>query len=288
MKTDWYKSGAVTLVFLILVWQIAVFAHKAAVETVVAHRDRPDTVFVCPVSCGDSRETAGSSTEENRAASVQKRTAPHSDTARAIYSKATPRRYESFRFNPNTISEDELERLGFSPKQAASIIRYREAGGRFRRKSDFAKSFVVADSVYSRLESFIDIPLIDINKADSAAFDELPGIGPYFAAKMVEYREEIGGYVCKEQLMDIWHFDKERYDGLEDLICCTPSERSYDIWRLPLDSLRALPYIRNYQTARAIILFRENTPEQQWSIRALKDAGIITGETAVQLERLGL
>ena len=96
------------------------------------------------------------------------------------------RKVENFPFDPNTVSQQDLQRLGFSEKQAASIVNYRAKGGRFHRPSDFAKSFVVADSVFRRLEPYISIPQIDINAADSAAFDNLPGIGPYYAAKMVE------------------------------------------------------------------------------------------------------
>ena len=32
----------------------------------------------------------------------------------------TPRKYESFRFDPNTVSVDDLMRLGFTQKQAQS------------------------------------------------------------------------------------------------------------------------------------------------------------------------
>ena len=89
---------------------------------------------------------------------------------------AKRRPVENFMFNPNTASHDDFQRLGFSEKQASALVNYRNKGGIFRRKSDFAKSFVVADSVYRRLEPYIDIPLLDLNTADSAAFDGLPGI----------------------------------------------------------------------------------------------------------------
>ena len=128
------------------------------------------------------------------------------------------RKVENFPFDPNTVSQQDLQRLGFTEKQAASIVNYRAKGGRFHRPSDFAKSFVVADSVFRRLEPYISIPQIDINAADSAAFDNLPGIGPYYAAKMVEYRAHIQGYTYPEQLLDIWNFGQERLDGLLDLI----------------------------------------------------------------------
>jgi DNA uptake protein ComE-like DNA-binding protein len=193
---------------------------------------------------------------------------------------------ESFRFDPNTVSVDELCRLGFSPKQAQSIVSYREKGGRFRRKSDFAKSFVVSDSVFRRLENFIDIPLVDLNLADSAAFDTLPGIGGWFASRMVEYRKALGGYSYKEQLMDIRNFDQEKFDALSDLITLSEEHMTpYALWTLPVDSLCRHPYIRNYETAKSIVLYRETTPRSQWTVKGLSDAGIISEECASKLSR---
>ena len=212
---------------------------------------------------------------------------PHSKEAEAVYRSSVPRRVESFRFNPNTATLEDFVRLGFSEKQAQSILNYREKGGRFRRKSDFAKSFVVADSVYKRLEPFIDIPRIDINKADSAAFDALPGVGGWTAAKMVEYRAQLHGYSCPEQLMEIWHFDRERYDGLKDLIVCSPVP-AYPFWSLPADSLRLHPHIRSWQTAKAIVFYREHNPPDKWTVDGLLSAGILTEDQAEKLGRCKL
>lgn len=63
-----------------------------------------------------------------------------------------------FPFNPNTVSLDSLTLLGFSVKQAQTILRYREKGGRFRRKEDFAKIYTVSPEMYERLAPFITIP----------------------------------------------------------------------------------------------------------------------------------
>lgn len=228
-----FKIGAIALAFLIIGYQSALFIHKAAVLRIEAGRDRPDTVYVvdealaarllagsdgsvpAPAVSGKDDRASDSGTEESI---VIRRESTHSQAVSAI--RESTRRVESFRFDPNTAGIQDLMRLGFSQKQAQAIINYRAKGGRFHRKEDFAKSFVVSDSIYTRLEPYIDIPLLDINKADSAAFDALPGIGPYFAAKMVAYRESIGGYSYTEQLMDIERFDLERYEGIKDLIYC--------------------------------------------------------------------
>ena len=41
-----FRVGAIALVFLIIGYQLALFVYKASVTAVVAHRDRPDTVYV--------------------------------------------------------------------------------------------------------------------------------------------------------------------------------------------------------------------------------------------------
>ena len=214
---------------------------------------------------------------------VIRRNAPHSEKVQQV--RRASRKVENFRFNPNAVSVEDLIRLGFTEKQAQSIDNYRAAGGRFRRPSDFARSYVVADTVFQRLEPYITIPKLDINKADSAAFDDLPGIGPYFAAKMVNYRQRLGGYSYKEQLMDIYNFDREKYNGLSDLITCSKPAKPFRLWTLGADSLRLHPYIKDWQTARSIVLFRENTPPEGRTVEALAANAILTEEAARRLSR---
>lgn len=302
-----FKVGAIALVCLIIGFQTALFVRQAAVSAVAAHRDRPDTVYVVDsalaaellhgagftemgggapfdysgapsdysgpptvnggTGAGRAPERAGVITGAaygNRMGVVIRRESQHTPMAKAM----APRRAESFRFNPNTVSVEDLVRLGFSRRQAESIDAYRQKGGRYRRPSDFAKSYVVADSVYERLRPFIDIPRLDINAADSAAFDDLPGIGPYFAARMVQMRSRLHGYSFPEQLMDIYNFDEERYNALSDLITVGPAP-AYQLWTLPEDSLAMHPYIGR-QSAHGVLIYRQNTPPERRSVLDLK------------------
>lgn len=287
-----FKFGAVCLVFLLIGFQAALFVNKAAVLRIESLRDHPDTVYVVRyVGSGDEAAPLfgneggrfSGTVEDGSATDTFRRNSAHSATVQKV--RGGKRQVESFRFNPNTVSVEDLQRLGFSQKQAQSIENYRSKGGRFRRKSDFAKSFVVADSVYGRLESYIDIPLLDINKADSAAFDDLPGIGPYFAAKMVWYRERLGGYSYPEQLMDIYNFDESKYNGLSDLICCSPPSKPFRLWQLPADSLRMHPYIGGWREAEAIVLLRKKYPSDSLSVDLLERAGILPVEKCEKLSR---
>ena len=281
-----FTTGAIALVFLIIGFEVALFVHKAAVTRLVADRDRPDTVYIVErvrekVPADTDPDTQ--SVEEERDTIYARRSGSHSPEAVRIREKAAPRRVETFRFNPNTVSLEDLMRLGFSEKQAQSILNYRAKGGRFRRPADFAKSYVVADSVFDRLSPFIDIPRIDINQADSAAFETLPGIGPYFASKMVSYRKALGGYSHPEQLLEIYHFDREKYDGLKDLITCS-KPAPYPLWTLSERDLSRHPYISRDE-AHSIVLYRTHQPKDQWTLEGMNRAGLLSEEHYAKLSR---
>lgn len=274
-----FVTGVIAMTFLIIGYQTALFMHRAAVTKIAADRDSPDTVYVI-------KEAVSADVPDSMGMKTVHRSSGHSPRAQAVRNCMPRRKVESFRFNPNTATEEELCRLGFTPKQAQSIINYRNKGGRFRRPEDFAKSYVVSDSIFRRLKPYIDIPLVDLNQADSAAFDALPGIGGWFASKMIEHRKALGGYSYKEQLMDIYRFNQEKFDGLSDLITVSDEYVTpYPLWSLPADSLRLHPYIRNIETARAIVLFRENNPPEKHTVEDLANAFILPEEDALRLSR---
>lgn len=274
--------GVIALAFLLIGYQTALFIHRATVLKIAQVRDEPDTVYVYRGG-GDEMVSDGSG-RTGETYSVQRKNGYHAPRTEAVRQNAPRKRVESFRFDPNTVSVEDLCRLGFTMKQAQSIDNYRKKGGKFRRKGDFAKSYVVADSVFKRLEKFIDIPLVDLNLADSAAFDALPGIGGWFASKIIEHRKALGGYSYKEQLMDIYRFGQEKYDALSDLVTVSADNVTpYPLWTLPADSLRLHPYINDSETAHAIVLFRENNPAGQLTVESLVSAGIISSENAQKL-----
>ena len=61
-------------------------------------------------------------------------------------------------FNPDTLSRENWQQIGFSAKQAEVILKYRNKIGGFRYKEQLADCFVINASAYKRIELYIALP----------------------------------------------------------------------------------------------------------------------------------
>ena len=301
-------SGAVALIFLILGFQLAIFVMKVV--------ERP-SVQESPAEMGGYGAEApvegvrpadghlpGDSPAENGMAGSRPvpaapkrqaayRPSPHAQAEKSRYGgyEAPPRQYsrpkrnvESFRFDPNTVSGEDLVRLGLSERQAESILNYRKKGGRFRAKEDFGKMYVVSDTLYERLESFIDIPRLELNSADSAALVSLRGIGPWYARKIIDYREALGGFCSVDQLLEINGMDKERLTPLKPQVRVDASlVRPLRIWDLGEEQLAAHPYVGR-SAARSIARFRRVCDTSAWTLEQLVHENALDSISARRLK----
>ena len=59
---------------------------------------------------------------------------------------------------------------------------------------------------------------VDLNTAEQADLETLPGIGPELASRIIAYRQTIGAFVSKEQIMDVEGIGEKRYADMEQLI----------------------------------------------------------------------
>lgn len=60
--------------------------------------------------------------------------------------------------------------------------------------------------------------LVNINSADAATLDTLPGIGPVYAGRIINYRTKHGGFKRKEDLMKVEGLGQSTFDKLKDKI----------------------------------------------------------------------
>ncbi|WP_300766798.1 helix-hairpin-helix domain-containing protein [uncultured Bifidobacterium sp.] len=59
---------------------------------------------------------------------------------------------------------------------------------------------------------------IDINSADESELDELPGVGPVLASRIVEYRQSIGRFTSIDQLLDVSGIGSKTMERLRPLV----------------------------------------------------------------------
>ena len=212
-----------------------------------------------------------------------------SDKRKNQYYACTSKKVERFVFDPNTADSTQLLRLGLQPWQVRNIYKYRAAGGIYRKPTDFAKLYGLTVKQYRELEPYIHISSdylpaatlvnetannnakatkdtttyqrptkikatehIVLNAADSTMLVTIPGIGPYYARRIVQYGNRLGGYVSVDQLDEIDDFPTE---AKQYLVINNPAPKKLNINQLSLNELKRHPYI-NFYMAKAITDYR--------------------------------
>ena len=96
---------------------------------------------------------------------------------------------------------------------------------------------------------------LDLNHCDTTALQYIRGIGRYTAIRIVEYREQLGGYYSPAQLKDEY-FSKLTLDTLLYRFSARPEDvRMIDVNNCNTEELNRHPYLR-FKQAKAIYELR--------------------------------
>ena len=99
---------------------------------------------------------------------------------------------------------------------------------------------------------------INLNSADTTDLKSLPGIGSFFAKNIVDYRNKLGGFIEKEQLLEVYAFDTTRMANIENLIVIDTIElRKVNINTDDFKTILRHPYIE-YEDVKKIVNYRES------------------------------
>lgn len=183
---------------------------------------------------------------------------------------------ELFSFDPNSVTHEQMELLGFSERVRSRIINYRNKNGKFRVKSDLLKIYGMDSVLYNTLVPYIILPerltsrepivstpkkieittLVDLNSADSISLIRVNGIGPKLSQRIISYRKKLGGFVSMDQLHEVYGLDsavikrvKEKFEVVQ------PSVMQLSINSAPEAMLMNHPYIGR-KIAKAIVAYR--------------------------------
>ena len=103
---------------------------------------------------------------------------------------------------------------------------------------------------------------ININLADSTDFTLIPGIGPVFSSRIVRYRNLLGGFFEKDQLLEVYGLDSTRYQQIRPhlLVDTTNTIRRIDLNKATFSDLIRHPYLDRNQVSALLRLREQHGP----------------------------
>ena len=103
-----------------------------------------------------------------------------------------------------------------------------------------------------------ELIFIELNSADTFELQRLRGIGSSFAKRIVYYRERLGGFKDKSQLLEVFGMDTVRYNGVkENQIVNKDLIHKININNVTFKDLIKHPYFP-FGITKAIILYRKD------------------------------
>jgi competence protein ComEA len=117
------------------------------------------------------------------------------------------------------------------------------------KKAIYFKRDSFVKKQYYNKKSAIKIREVDINHADSADFEKLPGLGPYLSGRIIKYRHSLGGFCSIDQLMEVYGIHEENYNQSKPYLKIDTSQLiKININRAVFKEINAHPYITYEQT----------------------------------------
>jgi len=178
------------------------------------------------------------------------------------------------RFDPNTVDSLELISMNLSPRTIYFLMNWRRKGKVFYRKEELSKLYTLSPEQYQQLEPYIVLPekknpferpaftkkpeptSIEVNTTDSATLTLLRGIGPFYAHKIIQRRDALGGYLNFKQLKEAYKFHDSVFQILKNKLTIDVSKiKTIHINSANEAELAKHPYIKE-KLAKNIILYK--------------------------------
>ncbi|MCE2683181.1 MAG: ComEA family DNA-binding protein [Flavobacteriia bacterium] len=184
-------------------------------------------------------------------------------------------RVPPMKFNPNDYSLKEWMYLGLTKKQANVVLKFTKHG--IQSNEELSRIFVISESLFQLIKDSTVYPTtvlfsrlqnseaskkekfkpIEINAASQSDIESIPGIGPFYAKNILRYRDRLGGFVRKEQLLEVWKMEEIKYLEIKEFIVVDPqSVNKIKLNTASADELKSHPYL-NWNIANSLIKIRE-------------------------------
>lgn len=118
------------------------------------------------------------------------------------------------------------------------------------------------------------ITLIELNSADTTALKEIRGIGSVFAKRILKFRDALGGFISKDQLLEVYGIDREKFDQVStQVLVDTLKLKKLNINTASVDDLNLHPYITKKQ---AVAIFNSRVKHGDFSkVEEIKNIALL-------------
>jgi DNA uptake protein ComE-like DNA-binding protein len=216
-----------------------------------------------------------------------------------------------FPFDPNDLPEELWKKMGLTDKQIGVIKNFESKGGFFSKKEDLKLMYCLSDAEYKILEPFIVIEtpdkkifekqpnqteketdtlkanpyykLVNINSATPKELSENLHFPGWLAERVIKYRDLLGGFASPNQLAEVYGFDSNRIEKLDNYIQIDSSAiRQTDLNNCTFKKLLHHPYI-SYEQTKQIVNFRDKYGEIR-TLEELVDSNLMTKSDFIKLK----
>ena len=216
------------------------------------------------------------------------------------YSKKKKYKAPDSRFNPNTYTLSDWINLGLSEKQSVVILKFTARG--IYTEEDLKRIFVIPDVLFELIRDSVVYPerfqntpnqesfkkqakqitLINLNTADTTEFMKIYGVGAFYAKQIIRFREKLGGFFKKEQLLEVWKMTPEAYEKIKDHVFISEKDvKRININSVTIEELKVHPYLK-WNQANSIVKMRIQRNGFK-NIEELKESVLIDSETYEKL-----
>lgn len=184
------------------------------------------------------------------------------------------------------LKQQDLENLGLSADEANRVYQKLRLGYQYSSLSELSKETGIDTTV---LKNAISKPafrsnksrtssMVELNSCDTSDLIAMPGIGSKTAARIIRFRDALGGFYQKEQILETRYTDTTVLEKLLPSFQINNALlRKIPIQSAGLELLKKHPYLSEKQ-ARVIIAFRNQhgrlTEQHLKEIRIISDTDL--------------
>lgn len=210
-------------------------------------------------------------------------------------------------FNPNYISDYKGYLLGLSPLELDRLHSFRAQNGFVHSAEEFQQITGISDSLLNGISPFFKFPewirttkpttkktegnnnlgarILDLNTVSAQDLKKVNGIGEKLSARIIKFRDRLGGFLVNEQLYDVYGLEPQVVERTlkKFRVLHPPKVKKININTANPDEIASLVYLK-YKVAKNIVIYRE----EHGAYRSKEDLFNVSGFPINKIDRIAL